>query len=140
MVDWTPWHVVALGGIGIAALVGLTCLMAWFMLTHWRSELADLGPEERAARYLGEVIARCNGSITTGTVDELFRLFSQATREQKQEIVAALKGLLAGAKDGPANLTDLDNRLVHVARRLAVVRDPDAPQREDYSERVRPVQ
>jgi hypothetical protein len=131
MSDWTPWQVVALVGIAAAAAVGLAWLAAWYALARRRGELADAGPDERAARALGEAVARCDGAITTGTVGELFRVFDRATGAQKRAIVAAIRGLLAAARDGPANLTDLDGRLLAVARRLAGVPAHTAPARED---------
>jgi hypothetical protein len=134
MSDWTPWQVVALVGIAAAAAVGLAWTAAWYALARRRDELADAGPDGSAARALGEAVARCDGAITTGTVDELFRVFDRATGEQKRAIVAAIRGLLAAARDGPANLTDLDSRLVALARRLAGVPAPTPPERGDEPE------
>lgn len=129
MDDWTAWQVVTLVGIVCAGAVGLAWVAAWYLLARRRAESALLGPDDRAARALGEIVARCDGAIETETVNELFRVFARTKSEHKRAIVEALQGLLVTARDGPHNLDDLDGRLVSMARQLSHLPSPegDAP-------------
>ena len=128
MADWNPWQIVWLTVAIAVAVVGLAAVASWYGIARWRAERENLGPEERAARGLGEAIAQCDGSITTATVNELFHVFGRAPLEKKLAIVAAIEGLLAAAEDGPTNLTDLDGRLVAIVRQLAQA--PDLHERQ----------
>ena len=123
MADRTAWQIIYLTAAIAVAVVGLAAIASWYGIARWRAERENLGPEERAARALGEAIAQCDGSITTATVNELFHVFSRATLEKKLAIVAAIEGMFAAADDGPTNLTDLDGRLVAIVRQLAQAPD-----------------
>jgi hypothetical protein len=124
MSDWTPWHFITFVGVLSAAVIVPICVAAWHVSTRRRIDLASLSLDERAARLLGEAIGQRNGCIRTETVDEVMRIFAGATSEQKRAIVAAIAGMFATATGGPANLVDLDEKVLTLARRLGGATDP----------------
>jgi DNA-binding IclR family transcriptional regulator len=127
MSDWTPWQTVALVGVLALAAFGFTALAAWYSLTRSHRESAGLTAEERAARHLGEAISRCGDDLDVEAVDAVLAVFARSSAGQKGEMVAAIRGLLAAAPDGPQNLPDLGARVLAVARRLGTAEPVAGP-------------
>jgi hypothetical protein len=126
MDDWTPWQIVALFAVLAFAVLGFTALIVWYRLERRRRVLADMSPDDRAARLLGEVIGRSNGELQTVTIDAVLAIFARSSTERKRTLVAAITGMYDAAPDGIHNLPDLNGRVLALARNMGNAATPSS--------------